>query len=770
MFALLVATALLLPQDTPTITVRLDPQRARVGETVTLRVIATSPAGGPTIEIPRLNANLQTVSTQVYSEFSLGRRARVITVTRDIVLIPHAPGQYSIPAIRVVIDGNVHMTLPLLLEVTGDEPAPDPYARVSDARLIVRMVPETVYVGQQSTLIGEVLLTPDLQMRLTRPPSYDAPAPSDFWIQALSPDANTDVRFIDGQRYIVQRFYGAYFPLTPGRYSFAPARVTYEARQGFLFAPQTRELRSVSPRITVLPIPELGRPANFNGAVGSLSMTASLMPDKAAIGDAVSLIVEVTGTGNIKALPPPTLPRVEGVEVLDPSENTELSNDARTVSGTKRFTWVLVPEREGTVELPPIEYTSFDPEARTFRHHQTDPGNIEVAAAGALGPARVSSLRLKPAPEPLGWVRSPAFAAVQLVPMVLLGLAVIGRRRRIGPPARLKQDWNSRLNALRSARGNPLAHAERLLRDALSALYPSSRLHSGSPAELRRELERRASATFADQVARLVERIERARYAPTELDPAEREAILDELRAVLDDVWQHARTTAPRLAIVPLALALLQSPSDNFSNGYEAYQAARFSEAVTHFEHYASQRSNDAAGWFNLGVAYQADRRPAHAAWAFLRAAQHEPRARTIDTHLRAIGVSRLADRVRPVLPVTTNELLLISSLLWLVAGSWFALAVVRRSRRIALGALLPAASAGLLLLITTIERALPPPAIVFEKGAPLLAGKSLHADVVRQLQPLTGVTVMETEGNWTRVRTTDGELGWVASDNIGRL
>ncbi len=171
MIAVLIATALLvLPQDTPTITVQLDPQRARVGENVTLRITVLSPSGPRVVEMPQLHSNLQSVGTQDFNEFALLPRGRRNKFTRDIVFIPQAPGQYSIPAIRVVIAGKAHMTLPLLLQVTGDAPAQEPDTRLGDARLIVRMVPETVYVGQQSTLIGEVLLTPDLQLRLTRPP------------------------------------------------------------------------------------------------------------------------------------------------------------------------------------------------------------------------------------------------------------------------------------------------------------------------------------------------------------------------------------------------------------------------------------------------------------------------------------------------------------------------------------------------------------------------------------------------------------------------
>src|SRR5262245_35342172 len=324
MFHIVFAVLLTQAQDRPKVSAELEPSTVRAGEVSVLRITVESRGGElPKIPVPALPRELQIVGTQDYQETNISFGSRITTIRREIMLLPQQTGEFRIAPVRVVIGNTTVYTWPLTLRVTGSPITPGT-AVGGDARILVRMVPDTVYVGEQSTLVGEVLLSPELQMRLTRPPGYDAPAPSDFWIQELSSEPGTEFRVINGQRFVAQRFYRAYFPLTAGRYAFAPARVTYEARQGFLFAPQSFELRSESPKVVVLPLPEHGRPADFRGAVGHVKVRASIEPASAAVGDAVSLTVEVKGTGNIKALPLPTLPPIAGADVLDPAESADV--------------------------------------------------------------------------------------------------------------------------------------------------------------------------------------------------------------------------------------------------------------------------------------------------------------------------------------------------------------------------------------------------------------------------------------------------------------
>ncbi|HSL72168.1 MAG TPA: BatD family protein [Longimicrobiales bacterium] len=769
MIQFLFATLLVLQgQDRPVVTAELDPPEGRVGETVVLRIsVQVRGSESPRIPVPVLPPSLEIVGTSDYTEVNISVGRRTTTTRRDILLLPQQTGEFRIPPIRITVGGTTAYTWPLTLRVTGSAVTPGA-APAGDARLLVSMVPETVYVGQQSTLVGEVLFSPELQMRLTRPPSYDAPAPSDFWVQELPADAGTGFRVLDEQRYIAQRFYRAYFPLTPGRYAFAPARVTYEARQGFLFAPQTHELRSESPRLTVLPLPDSGKPANFGGAVGDLTVRASIEPLRAAVGDAVSLVVEVKGDGNIKALPPPALPPIDGADVLDPSQSAEIDDRGRTVSGTKRFTWVLVPERPGELHIPRIDYPVFDPTDRVYRTESTDSLALTVLPAARAAP-RTVSLRLQPAQPRLAFVRSPAFLAAQFAPLVLLAMGVMVRRRRAGLSPRILRDWQQRLTAARVQGVVGLTAGEQLLRDALAQFARSPVFRSGSPDAVTGALQGILSPEINQSIRELLGRLEAARYAPGGTTLEEARAIFEGLHDVLEPLWRELRAHTRASTVLPAALLALQLASP-FQDGSAAFEDKRYPEAVRAFQHYVAAEPNDAAGWFNLGIAHQANRQPAHAAWALLHALKLEPRSATTRTQLARLGVVSLANRVRSVTTLTRNEIILVCTELWWLAALLLAYAIARRKRwaAVAGGGLL--ALAGLLIVLASVERLLPPAALVLDDGATLLAGKSLHADAIRQLQPLAAVTVVEETDDWLRVRTPDGDVGWVVANAIGRL
>jgi tetratricopeptide (TPR) repeat protein len=217
-------------------------------------------------------------------------------------------------------------------------------------------------------------------------------------------------------------------------------------------------------------------------------------------------------------------------------------------------------------------------------------------------------------------------------------------------------------------------------------------------------------------------------------------------------------------------LLLILQISAPFEAGEVAFQSKRYGDAISAFTQYVQEQPDDPAGWYNLGAAYQANREPAHSAWALLHALELEPRSQATRTQLGRLGVAELARRVRPATTLSTDELFFACAVFWWFAAVLLGYALARRRRWAAIaGAGLIALSA-LLLLGWKLERLLPPPALVLDEGATLLAGRSLHSDAIRQLQPLAGVTVLEQNDEWLRVRTSDGEEGWVSAELLGRL
>jgi tetratricopeptide (TPR) repeat protein len=358
---------------------------------------------------------------------------------------------------------------------------------------------------------------------------------------------------------------------------------------------------------------------------------------------------------------------------------------------------------------------------------------------------------------------------LQLTPLAFLAMGFIVRRRRSGPPTRIRSEWQQRLTAARVQGAAGLTAGEQLLRAALGHFAPGRTVHSGSPAALASALQVALPADLLNRVTRLLEQLEGLRYAPGGATLDQARALFDELDRVLDLLWRELRDRVPAAPALPALLLILQI-SAPFGAGEEAFQSKRYADAISAFTQHVQERPDDAAGWYNLGAAYQANRQPAHSAWALLHALELEPRSQPTRTHLGRLGVGELAKRVRPFTTLSTNELFFACSAFWWFAAVFLGYALARRRRwaAIAGGGLI--ALSALLLLAWKVERLLPPPAVVLDEGATLLAGRSLHSDAIRQLQPLAGVTVLEQSDEWLRVRTTDGEEGWVSGELLGRL
>ncbi len=75
----------------------------------------------------------------------------------------------------------------------------------------------------------------------------------------------------DGRAYEVHVFRRALFPLTPGRYTIASARLAYTLPQGqsFFSREESFSLRSEQVTLVAIDPPAAGRPAAWAGAVGA---------------------------------------------------------------------------------------------------------------------------------------------------------------------------------------------------------------------------------------------------------------------------------------------------------------------------------------------------------------------------------------------------------------------------------------------------------------------------------------------------------------------
>jgi len=334
-------------------------------------------------------------SSQSFS-FINGQMSASLTYT--YVLSPLKEGTFTIAPITLTTGGNVYTADPVTLEVTAaasalpapgassappsapQSPQPQGEKPAEDQSIFITAAVDrdTVYVNQQVT--WTLAYYADGRVTLLRSPNYTPPSAEGFWVEDLPPQSKA-YRTLYGRQYLVSEIKRGYFPTAPGTHTIGEARVDVvvgdvsggrslfddffsRGRGGF---GQQHTLSTEAKEIVVLPLPDKGKPAGFSGIVASnLTVSASVDKQVVQVGEPVNLTIEVAGAGNIKTLPPPSLPPLDRFKVYDSGSSAETFKRDYVVTGRKRYEYVLVPQVEGKVSIPPVRLSFFDPAAGRY--------------------------------------------------------------------------------------------------------------------------------------------------------------------------------------------------------------------------------------------------------------------------------------------------------------------------------------------------------------------------------------------------------------------
>lgn len=138
--------------------------------------------------------------------------------------------------------------------------------------------------------------------------------------------------------------------------------------------------------ITVTEPPAEGRPEGWDGAIGTFEADAALTPRPARAGEPMTLTLTVRGEGSFDRLHHAMIPEdTEGMRVYTVQEDFTPDGDARH-RGTKTFEQTLIPIEPGTLALPPLTLSTYDPEEGRYVTTTIDvpPIEVEPAEGGAV--------------------------------------------------------------------------------------------------------------------------------------------------------------------------------------------------------------------------------------------------------------------------------------------------------------------------------------------------------------------------------------------------
>ena len=229
-------------------------------------------------------------------------------------------------------------------------------------------------------------------------PQYTPPPLKGILSEDLPP-VRTGTETINGKEYQYSEIKTALFGATAGKAAIDPAKVQYQPRNDDMMDPdmpdffqrffaqgmgaETRETVTKPLMLDIKPLPEAGKPAGFSGAVGKYSVSASVDVKELKTGEALNLILTISGTGNLKTISAPALPALPNFRVYDTVTSLDMTKTADLVQGTKTFKTILIPKTSGIMQLPPVQFSYFDPSDGTYHTEETRPLQIKVNQGAA---------------------------------------------------------------------------------------------------------------------------------------------------------------------------------------------------------------------------------------------------------------------------------------------------------------------------------------------------------------------------------------------------
>ncbi len=472
------------------------PDRTRVtlGGTVNVSVsVSVDEMGSPSI-IPPQSKRFTVVghSTSTHFEISYGSRAKT-SIEHVYQLRFDEPGEIRVGPFTVrTPSGRILRTEPFTVTVREPPPAPtsvedlDPDEPLT---VIMSVEPRTVYMGQELVLTITRYSRVRMAQCQAKQPRIQGAWFDDLLDAAPSPRDRV-VRGVTYETGVLQRY--ALFPLETGDLRIPGVEVQCVTRSRGLFDSGERLTRRTAPvTVTVLPLPEQGRPQGYTGAVGRFRCAAKADRTRVRVGEPVTVTVTVSGRGNFRGFKLPPWPMPAGVKAFPPTKDEEVSYDSRwRLSGRKVLETIVVPEQAGTLDLGAYELPYFDPSEGRYAAARCPSLKLTVmpgkaGAAGNLAEALETTghdqglpelLPIRPTPTHLvpGAARPPAlpertwfWLASALPPGVFLFLLLGGflarRRERNQEVTRFKRARRRAIEIMAKTGSDPWAAGVRAL-------------------------------------------------------------------------------------------------------------------------------------------------------------------------------------------------------------------------------------------------------------------------------------------------------------------
>ena len=783
-----------------------------------------------------------------------GKQTKSVQSTYTYVLRPSGTGKFTLPPATAKIKDRTISSRPVQIEVVSG--ASSSRNQSQSSQQSQRQQAQTgvqdddiflaLNLSRSDVVVGEpVIATLKLYQRVNVAGFEGADFPSfdGFWSQELEAPSNIEFtrETYGGQIYnsaLLRKW--VLIPQQQGTVTIEPAElvclvnIRVSAGGASIFDGFFDDYRTIRKKVMtkpltvrVSPLPA-GAPLSFAGGVGQFAISAKVSKDTLKTHEAASLIVTVSGKGNVSLLEAPVISFPPDMEVYDTKVSDRV--DKGGMSGSKTYEFPFIPRSHGDFVIEPVKYSYYDVTSKRYVTLETPaiPFYVEKGDDASADPVVVSGVAQKDV-RTLGSdirfinVRSPQLVSkgrflvgsplfVILSVLVLLIAAILWAALRKIAIRRADVVGTRTRKATKMAMKRLQLAGTFLKQDLHTAFYEE--LHKAllgfiadklnmPVSELSRERISESLAannvdqSYVDRFVGLLDACEFARYSPDaghEAMAAHYDSAVDVISSI-DSNMKSRKANGSHAALL-LLMMLLPVAASAQQNDYvdslwnaanAAYVEGQWADAADGYEKISDMGLESASLYCNTGDAYYKDGNIPMAILYYERALKLDPSYEDARYNLELMN-ARIQDRIDPVpefiLKVWARDLCrLMDSDSWAVA---FIILLAIAAAMVLLFLLSPSVAGRRAGFFTGIVVLLLAGASlgfsIWQKNdymrvdsaivmRPVVSVKSSPSAEASQdlfvLHEGTKVKVLDTVGRWNNVELADGRQGWIRTDEI---
>ena len=382
------------------VSTRFEPARVPAGSTskYIVEIVETDDSAMPTTEqitslpIPSDGGlTLRNGRTSTGQSTRITNGIREYTSTQQLIIdaVSSSAGSFTIPAYIFEYKGGRLQAPATTLTVA--ERSADDAPTVDELIFLKADAPQQLYVGQTTPITLKLYISSSVKLRGLNAFERNADG---FTISELPEESSEGVEMLNGSRYNVYSWPLTITPISAGpqdlNFQFTLSAQMPDQRNtrgsqfgggmfdNFFGRSERFNIYTPPTQIDVRTLPTKGKPKSFSGAIGDFNMKVTTDTNATRVEEPIMLSLKLSGRGNFDRIKGPELPKTRGWRNYQPEAAFEV-DDPQALTGVKRFDYVFIPEQAGSLKLPEVSFSFFDPQTEEYVELTSPALTVKVA-------------------------------------------------------------------------------------------------------------------------------------------------------------------------------------------------------------------------------------------------------------------------------------------------------------------------------------------------------------------------------------------------------